>query len=204
MTTVEDKLKKFTEGIIRDIENKSAQKIETSISENNEAIKQQEQSLNEKAQDIINSALKKAEVVKKQMVSGAKIEMDRSVLAKRNEIYRTLEKDIKDMSYSFTEEDDYAEFLQKSIASGISRLQASEFNILLKPQDIKKYGSEIISSIKEITHRTVSIDLKETNEDIIGGCILENNNLKRRVDCTLQTMIDDSRERLWKLLQEYL
>jgi vacuolar-type H+-ATPase subunit E/Vma4 len=201
---VNDKLKGFTEKILSNIENESKQKIEQAAKENTKALETEKQILTKESQAIINNALKKADEESKLILSKANGEMEHALLIKRNEIYKNMEDDIRSMAHQFTKGSEYQTFLYISVDMGISKIDANELHILLKPEDIERFGDNILYSIKDKRGMDLHADLVGTDEDIIGGCIVENTNHSRRVDCTIAALLTERMEIAGRLLLQSL
>lgn len=204
MTTIDDKLKLFAKIVFEKIEKDSEEKVsEFSISQDR-LLETEKNKIFEESKNLIEDSRKKALDMKKQIISKVNIEAQHTVLKKRKEIYDRTVEDIKALTVSFTESPEYIPFLEKSINMGLSRFKGGEVNAFFRAYDVQKYGNEINQSISRFKMPNTVIYIKETHEEILGGCIFENIDSTMRADCSMAAVLDDNKKMIGKLLMDNL
>lgn len=204
MTTVNEKLKSFADDIIKRVEEDSKKRMDQAYEENAAYLDRVRSEAEKEADSILKAMEKRAQEEKNQIISRAKIEMEHYILQKKNELYKKAIEDIMALAYEFKLTPDYAHFLEKCVSSGISRLNEKTFRVLLTREDVKKYGNAVRAHLKAINDAAINGNVEGIDEEIIGGCILENGERTRRIDCSLITMINDSIDMIGNMLLEKL
>lgn len=101
MTTVNEKLKKFSDEIISRVEDESHQKIAQAQKENDKLLDDARRDANKEADDILTSMRKKAEAERKQIISRASIEMDHAVMIKKERYVQNSHRGYKEYGPQF-------------------------------------------------------------------------------------------------------
>jgi V/A-type H+/Na+-transporting ATPase subunit E len=202
--TVEDKLQVFSKSIIEKVEKDCDNKLFEHLAINKELLDNERKKVSNEALLIIENMKKKAESEKSQMISKAIIEKEHSVLIKKRDIFEMVVNDIRKMTVEFTHKPQYKAFLEMCMNNGLSQVNSDKSVIFFTPHDIEKYREDIKAYINENYNTHKRIDVDSTNADILGGCIVENLEKTIRIDCSVESLIDDSKERIGKILMDNL
>ncbi|KAJ49321.1 hypothetical protein CTM_23704, partial [Clostridium tetanomorphum DSM 665] len=180
MVTIEDKLKLFSKIVFDKIDEELKSEFVAFQSEKEEILRNEEDKVNKEREREINAIKKKAEVKKREIISKAKIEKQKDILKlKENMIDSLLEELIMKLK-EYTQCEDYKKYLYKEINLALTQFKNDQFILYLNKQDYEKYKEEIKC---KILNSNVSIE--ETKEDVIGGFILQDKDMKYRIDNTL-------------------
>lgn len=204
MTTVDDKLKLFAKVVFEKVQKDSDQKVTQFTNEHDEYLKREKENILKESQAIINRARKKAEAKKNEIISKANTDGQRELLKKRKELFDQTIEDISDMVKIYTSKPEYAIYLEKCIKDGLSRIGAKDVVIYLKHQDICNLRDKINEIIDKYKAADMSVSVKETDMDILGGCIIEDGAGTIRVDCSMASAIDQNRGLIGRELMDNL
>jgi len=202
--TVESKLKSFSENIIKRVQEDSEKRLREFSIKNNELLEKEKEQVLKEAEAIIERMKTKAQSEKQQIISKAYIEKEYAILQKKKEIFQRVIKDIKNMAEEFTLRPEYVDFLESCIDNGLSQIKGKEANIFFKPQDIERYRENICSFINKKYDSIINTHILPTDEDIIGGCIVQNSENTIRIDCSITSLIIDNQEFIGRTLMDGL
>lgn len=197
--TVDDKLKRFSESIIKKVQEESDKKIRESVSKIESSMDKEKQKVQREAEILVEDAKKRAQAEKHQIISRAEIDRDYALLYKRKEILDRVLEDIRRMAADYTVKPEYESLLKSAIKRGLSGFKDANVIIYFKPDDLSRYEG----SIRELLNNQFgerNISIQNTDPEILGGCICENEEKTMRVDCTLRALIDENKELIGKLL----
>lgn len=204
MITVENKLKSFSESIIKRVQEDSEQKLGAFSENNHEQLEKERVNVLREAEAIIEQIKVKAETEKQQIISKANIEREYTLLMKKKDIFERIVKEIKGMAHEFAASPRYGGFLESCIDKGLSRIKGREATLLFKSSDIEGHRNRIAGFINRKYAGTIDIHIAAADEDIIGGCIVQNKENTLRIDCSLSRLISDNEELIGKSLMDSL
>jgi vacuolar-type H+-ATPase subunit E/Vma4 len=204
MTTIHDKLKVFADEIISKAEKDSEKEMSETAGKNSTLMEQERANALKEADSIVNDMKKRAEAERAQIIAKADIDRQHAFLVKKKYIFDRVMEDIFSMAEDFTSEAGYAVFLQSSLKEALSRIKGKEVNLFLKSEDIEKYRSMIMETVNKYAAGGMAAAVQKTDMNILGGCICENAQSTRRIDCTLIALIDESKALVGRMLYDNL
>jgi vacuolar-type H+-ATPase subunit E/Vma4 len=204
MTTIHDKLKVFADEIISKAEKDSVKEMSETTAKNSTLMEQERANALKEADSIVNDMKKRAEAERAQIIAKADIDRQHAFLVRKKYIFDRVMEDIYSMAEDFTSEAGYAVFLENSLKEALSRIKGEEVNIFLKSEDIEKYRPMIMETVNKYTAGGMAAAVKKTDMNILGGCICENAQSTRRIDCTLIALIDESKALVGRMLYDNL
>jgi V/A-type H+-transporting ATPase subunit E len=204
MTTVDDKLKLFAKIVFEKVEKESAEKVADSTKNHDQLLEIEKQNIMKEADNLIRQTKKKAEDKRKQIISKANIERQHTLLKKRKEIFDRTVEDIKGLAVSFTGQNDYLAFLEKCIKNALSQMDAKNADVLVTKLDAGRYHNEISVFLGKYKKQDMTVNIHETDEEILGGCILEDIHKTIRIDCSMASIIDDNKVLIGNMLMDNL
>jgi V/A-type H+-transporting ATPase subunit E len=204
VATVDDKLKLFAKIIFEKVQKDSEQKVLDFSGEQDQYLETEKKNLLKLSESIVSQAKKKAEIKKNQVISKANIDGQHELLKRKKIIFDQTVEDIKKMADEYTLKPEYAVYLEKSISTGLSRINSNEVYIFLKNRDLENYKDKINEIVNKYKKPGMNVVLKEAASNILGGCICEDKDRTLRVDCSMLTVIEDNRGLIGKELLDNL
>jgi vacuolar-type H+-ATPase subunit E/Vma4 len=202
--TVEEKLKAFSKSILEKVQNESEHRLSKFIGQNEELIERERQQALKESKEIIEKARVNAESQKQQIISKARMDMKQTILRKKNEIYEKVISDIRSKAVEFTSRPEYIGLLEKFIDTGISRLNSGDIIVLIKPQDIQRYGDQLSKFALKYQSSGINVSIDKADDSILGGCICRTMDGTLRTDCSMASAIDENRELIGSILMDNL
>lgn len=205
MTTIEDKINLFASILFEKVDKQSEEKLEQAnkyIDERYSAVKERIQDV---SRQIIAERVRKSEVKSTQIISKASIEAKQNLLNKKEELLNKTIKDLRGIVYNYVQTPEYSDFLQHAIEQVFSGLQKEQQLLFyFTPDDLQKYAGLIRNTIIGNLQTNAVFTLHETDRDIIGGCMCQNNQNTRRVDYTMAALLEDKRDIIGQIVMDNL
>ena len=203
MTSVDDKLKLFTKIVFEKVEKDSEEEIKKVTQESGEKLESEKQKLLKEAEDTIKQT-KKAENKKQQIISKANMDRQHEILKKKKEVYDRTVQDIKGLAREYTDSTEYVNYLENTIKLGLGKIESQNINAYFMRRDIEKYNNNINEYINKHKKDNANISILESKEDFIGGSVFVDSDETIRVDCSMNSVIEDSRGLIGKTLMDNL
>jgi V/A-type H+-transporting ATPase subunit E len=204
MTSVDDKLKLFTKIVFEKVEKDSEEEIKKVTQESGEKLESEKQKLLKEAEDTIKQTKKKAENKKQQIISKANMDRQHEILKKKKEVYDRTVQDIKGLAREYTDSTEYVNYLENTIKLGLGKIESQNINAYFMRRDIEKYNNNINEYINKHKKDNANISILESKEDFIGGSVFVDSDETIRVDCSMNSVIEDSRGLIGKTLMDNL
>lgn len=202
MTTIDDKLELFNKLIFEKIYDEKKIEMDKFVLDK-EKILEEEKLKNKTIREIeIKEWDKKGKIKSSEIISKERIDISQKKIILKKSILEDLMNSVKDKTKEFTKTLEYKTFLFNLLDGVIGELENKNYIIYLTPEDIKKYGEEIKEKV--INKTKSKLIIKESELDIIGGIIIEEEEGNYRINNTLLGKIQDSREYAGLLLTKLL
>ena len=120
------------------------------------------------------------------------------MLTKEKVIVRFME-NLMTYARSFAKTSMYEKYLMRAIDEANElKDYKNPLMVILTSQDTQKYSKLVIEHLNKLGIEKVSIE--ESKEDIIGGLIMADPILNMKIDMSMRTIIEESKERIVELV----
>lgn len=192
MTTIEDKLKLFKNVVFEKVQKEKQKDVEQFESIKSERVNSlnSELELNEKA--TLADISKKANLKAQETIAREKLNRQHEILSLKETMLSEVMDGLSSKLREYTKTEEYAKSLKNSFESIVDGLQKGEYIAYLTEKDLDKFES----SLKEIGNKFANgkIEFKTVSYDIIGGIIIEDTTGRMRIDNSLRSKLNDSKE----------
>jgi len=205
MITVEKKLNIFSKLILEKEQSESDTKLEEMKKNNEKIIQEHKEKIEEKARQLINNRVNKANAEKNAIISKVTSEAKNKILAKKKELLdRTIE-GVKNKARQFTDTPEYEAYLINSVLEALLALKGEQgISIYLLQKDIDKFSEKLTALIIQNGFNQSDIEMIPSNNDIIGGVVAINKAKTIRIDAAISTVIEDNEGIIGQMLYEEL
>ena len=170
--------------------------------EKEEILKKKKEKQEEKRNIFVSDAYKKAAIKKNEMIAKVETEIQQKLLVLKRELLKETMSALQERIREFTKTEMYKDFLFKLIEQSRNMLEDKNYILSLTEQDKEKYGDEIK---KELSNNIKgNIEIKSSELDILGGLIIEEAEGNYRINNTLLSKLDDTKEYAGLLLTDLL
>ena len=200
MTTIEDKIKLFSKIVFEGVQKEAEQKIIEFEKYSDEKILKEKQRIWKVEKEQISEAIKKADIKVKGLISQEKSIAREEQLKLKESFIAQVKTELKLTLQEFIFTDKYEEFFLRTIYSLLSRGEGDSYILYLSKRDIGEFSLKVQQISSEFTN--IKIQIKECNQDIIGGAILEQVDKRFRFDESLICSLNDSVFKIGKSISE--
>jgi V/A-type H+-transporting ATPase subunit E len=198
MVTIDDKLKLFSKIVFDKIDEEIKGDLKAFEKEKEEILKKEKEKIDKDKKKTINVIEKRSEIKAKEIVSKAQVQSQKEILNLKEKMINDLLEELKSKLKEYSQTEEYKSYLYKGIDSAVKKYNEREFIIYLSKNDYDRYKDELINRLND------SVQIKESKDDIIGGFILQDKDMKFRVDNTLLNNIYHEREKIGIMVTEAL
>lgn len=197
MVTIEQKLTLFSKLLNQDIKEEIDKKLNALEEEYEKRIAENKFRVDKEAVEIIEQARRRAEIKKVELISKGKLASKKEMMLMKEELIErfmtTLENKIKD----FTKTEDYKLYLSKKFQE-LKGLEGgtNHLEVYLMPSDYEMHQSFIKEGLVKIGLKEEQLSFNLSDQDMLGGLIIEDPVLKIRIDESIRTLIQDKKDEL--------
>ena len=196
MTSIDDKIKLFRDVVFNKIREEKKSEYEEIDKLREEKIQKLKEELAKKENEVINEASKKAALKSQEVVAKEKLNRQHAILKLKENMIDELNDALiaKLRDYVLTEE--YSDGLNNALEKALSELHEGNYLVYVSESDYEKLYKSYSGLIAKFTGlRTgVKTELVKSEEDLIGGFIIENKDGRNRFDNSFATLLKDNRE----------
>lgn len=205
MVTVDNKIDTFAQ-IVMDKLNAAYEEKKAELDAQNEfALKAYEGVAKEKADQYIASFEAEGRVEAKKLISKARTAVRNKHIETRQEIYKSLDKALKERILAFTNESGYIQYLEKSIRKAIKEIKRYDGIVIeITPSDLEKQKSVIDEVLKQEGIDLQTVAYHPVEKGMMGGLIFYNQEHVTRMDYSLDALLEENSRVLGILLSDIL
>lgn len=197
MITLEDKLDTFYKIVYKAEEEKAKIALEELENTQRNILEDKYNELQEKKENRIRRREGQGISEKNEMISASVDKNRKKSLVKREVLLENLIESLEIKAMNFTDTKRYEEYLTDRIKSSLNSINEDYVILGLKKKDRERIGKDI----KDIENETSKdIELKDLEEDIIGGFKLWDRGKNYTLDNTFKTVIEENRYQIGKKL----
>lgn len=197
MVTIEQKLTLFSKLLHQDIKEEVDKKLAELDKEYARRIARNKDKTDKEANSIIESAMKRAETKKIELISKGKISARREALLTKEIYINTLMTSLKEKVKTFVQTDAYKTYLSHDLIQ-FKELKDYENDLVVYMTQTdfvqhKDYIKELLVNL-ELDEQKLSFEV--TSDNILGGIIIEDPKLNMRIDATITAVLEDSKNQI--------
>ncbi|KHO32615.1 V-type ATP synthase subunit E [Clostridium tetani] len=188
MVTIEDKINVFSKIIYGEVDDKINSELDELENVEKDTMGKKEREVKTYRDKNIQSVEKKIKSKFEKEVFKLKLEEQQQLLnLKENMINETLES-LKERIMDFTKSDEYTNYIKNHLDNTLKDIENKKGIIIyFNKKDLEKF--------KKIINKD-NVEVSNESKDIIGGYIIQDKNNKFRVDCSLETSIEECKEKI--------
>lgn len=173
--------------------------------QNESALKAYEVFAKEKADKYIVGFENEGRVEAKKIISKAKTAIRNKHIETRQEIYKSLDRALKERIVEFTNEEGYVRFLSNAVTQAIKEIKRYDGIVVeLTPTDLEKRKDVIEDALKKEGIDTEKVTYHPVEKGMIGGVIFYNQEHIVRMDYSLDALLEENSRVLGILLSDIL
>lgn len=200
MVTIEQKLTLFSKLLNQEIKEETQKEQAALDKEYEHMIAENKYRIDNEAAEIIEHAKKRAEMKKVELISKSKLSSKKEYMVAVEEVIETFMEAMKDKIKTFVQTDEYKIYLNR-LAQDVSALKTdkNKLKVEVTAEDYK--NKEVIEAalIKAGLDKK-QLEFEVTNEEILGGFIIVDTLLNTKIDESMNTLLEESKDRIVELV----
>lgn len=205
MVTVGNKIETFTQIVMDKLNSAYDAKLAELEVQNEEALKAYESVAQEKADQYVASFEAEGRRDAKMIVSKAKTLVRNKHIETRQEIYKSLEKGLKESIMAFTNGESYKAYLKDSVEKAIKEIRRYDGIVLeMTRVDYDRHKELVEGILKDNQIDIATVNYTIVEKGMLGGIIFYNQDHIVRMDYSLDAKLEENSRVLGILLSELL
>lgn len=190
MVTIEQKLSLFSKLLQRSMNEKFDEEMDKLRKEYEAKAKANEEIAKKEADEILSRARKKADAEKLEMVSKMKYGLKREYISVKEKYFTNFMKHLADKIDKFIESDEYYDYLMRLISKLAEERITDNIVLYMTKKDSDRYADAIKQKLSEAG--IFDCSFKTADDKIVGGYVAEDTLNKIRIDCTIESLLEDN------------
>ena len=202
MTTIEDKIKMFSNIVNEKIQGECEKEFQAFENEKGKILNEVKERLEVKEKQALEEVVKRASIRANELLAKEKLEKQRALLSLKKQLFQELLEEVCERVKNYTEGEEYKEYLFNSIRASVAALESGCYVVFVKSEDIEKNSKEIKDILD--TFKGKSFEIRETEKEFIGGIIVEDKECRFRIDNSLNSKLQQLKPYIGEELMERL
>ena len=192
MTTIEDKISLFSKIIYDKVNKEKQERLEAFNIEAEKRVNMEKEKIDELRQNLKKEVAKKSNIKANRIVAKERLNKQRELLSLKDKlIYEALE-DVRKKLIEFVSLTDYKPHFLTMIQNALKGINKGNYYLIILKRDHEKFQTEITNIINEYVDGKIEIKISE--EDFIGGHILKDVEGKFKIDNSIYSKLQESKE----------
>lgn len=202
MTTIEDKIKSFSKIVNEKIQQEAEKEFKAFEEEKEKILAAEKRKLELREKKVLEEELKRASMKANELLAKEKLEKQQALLSLKKQLFHEILGEVCERLNRYTEGPEYRNYLFNSIRSSVTSLESGNYVVYMKHEDIERYSREIEEMLSEFQHK--SFELREGENDLIGGVVVEDKNYRFRIDNSINSKLQNYKPYIGAELMERL
>lgn len=192
MTTIEDKINLFSKIIYDKVNEEKENKLEEFYKMEEKKLSSEKEKITELRKNLKTTLDKKYNIKANEIISREKLNKQKAILMLKDELVKNTLSEVKARLLYFISSQEYKYYFLKSLRKSIESLEAGRYKLIILERDYKRFYEEIELAKKEYSQINLTTIFSE--EEFIGGIIIMDENETFKIDNSLYSKLEESRE----------
>ncbi|WP_054743015.1 V-type ATP synthase subunit E [Cellulosilyticum ruminicola] len=201
MVTIEQKLTLFSKLLSQELKEEVSQKTMELEKEYEGKIAESKYKIDRQVADIIDNARKRAEAKKIELISKGKMSSKKEIMLTTEKVVVRFIEALIDRARKFVDKPVYETYLRHTVDQ-LDELRdyTNPLVIYMQQKDITKYRGFIEEELIKIGVQKEQLQFEEAESDIIGGLIIADPTLNMKIDMSMRSVIEESKDRIVEIV----
>lgn len=204
MITVEEKLEVFTKLVYNKVRNECEIELADMHNKSKQEFEAKREELRKKAKVLIKKSINKGKKEKNDIITRAKQQSQKNILNYQKNLFTQLLEEITIEAKKIVKTDIYDKYIESSIRKIVISFKEEEMTFYIIKDEVGKFETFLKEYEVKYNLKLRNYKIDYTNDDIIGGFIVENKDKTIRIDLTILTLIEDSKAYIGRILYDNL
>ena len=202
MTTIEDKISLFSKIIYDKVNEEKKERLDTFNIEAQKKINIEKEKINDLRLKLQRESQKKSSIKSNAIVAKEKLNKQKEVLLLKDNLIKDALESVHQRLVDFTRLDEYKFYFISGIRRTLKGRDKGNYYIVVLKRDYDKFKSEIEDVLSE--YNDYNIEIKISEDDFIGGHLLKDHDGKFRIDNSIYSILQESKEIIGVKVMEVL
>lgn len=201
MVTIEQKLTLFSKLLNQELKEDVDKKAKELEKEYEAKITESKYRVDREAADIIDDARRRGEEKKIELISKGKMSSKKQAMLIKEEVVVRFIEALVERTRNFTAQPNYKVYLENTMKQ-LDELRNYENPLIvyMTEKDISLYMNLVKNGLVDIGIKAEQIQFEEATSDILGGLIIADPILNMKIDMSMRSIIEESKERIVELI----
>ncbi|MBU3145543.1 V-type ATP synthase subunit E [Clostridium sp. CF012] len=202
MTTIEDKISLFSKIIYDKVNEEKEGRLEAFSLEAEKRINIEKEKIEVLRRNLQREVTKKSNIKANGIVAKERLNKQREILFLKEKLIKEALENVGQKLVEFASLSEYKPYFLSILEKTLKEIGSGEYYIIILKRDYEKFQSEIEEVLKAYNDRDAEIKISE--RDFIGGIILKDIEGKFKIDNSLYSKLEESKEIIGVRVMEML
>lgn len=202
MTTIEDKISLFSKIIYDKVNEEKEEKLEAFSVEAEKKINIEKEKIEALRQSLQRDVTKKSNIKANGLVAKERLNKQREMLFLKDKLISEALENVREKLVEFVSLPEYKPYFLSLLEKSLKGMDSGKYFIILLKRDYEKFQNEIETILSDYSDR--SVDIKISEEDFIGGIIIKDFEGKFKIDSSIFSKLQESKEIIGVRVMEML
>lgn len=202
MTTIEDKISLFSKIIYDKVNEEKEEKLEVFDKEAQEKITMEREKREVLIRNLEIEVSKKSNIKANTIVAKERVSKQREVLFLKDKLVKDALEDVREKLVEFVSLSEYKSYFISALKRTFEGIDKGSYYLIVLKRDYERFKGDIEAVLSEYPQRNVEIRISEV--DFIGGLILKDVEGKFKIDNTIYSQLQESKEVIGVRVMEVL
>ena len=202
MTTIEDKISLFSKIIYDKVNEEKEEKLAAFSVEAEKRINIEKEKIEALRQSLQRDVTKKSKIKANGLVAKEKLNKQREILFLKDKLISEALENVREKLVEFVSTPEYKTYFLNLLEKSLKGMDSGKHFIILLKRDYEKFQNEIGVILSGYSDRNV--DIKISEEDFIGGIIIKDFEGKFKIDSSIFSKLQESKEIIGVKVMEML
>jgi len=202
MTTIEDKINLFSKIIYDKVNEEKKERLDAFSKDAQKKINVEQENINDLRQKLQREVKKKSNIKSNAIIAKEKLNKQREVLSLKDKLIKDTLESVRQRLVEFVSADEYKPYFIRNIQKTLKGIEKGDYYIVVLKRDYEKFQSEIEDILK--AYDDYKIEIKISEDDFIGGHLLKDFKGEFRIDNSIYSALQESKEIIGVRVMEML
>jgi len=192
MTTIEDKISLFSKIIYDKVNEEKEERLKAFNLEAEKRIKVESEKIDEAMQNLQKEVQKKSNVKANRIVAKERLNKQRELLSLKDKLISEALEDVRKKLIEFVSLSEYKPYFLNMLQGDLKDIVKGNYYLIILKRDNERFQAEIIDILNGYAYGKIEIKISE--EDFIGGHLLKDFEGKFKIDNSIYSKLQESKE----------
>ncbi|MGH4118850.1 V-type ATP synthase subunit E [Clostridium sp.] len=202
MTTIEDKISLFSKIIYDKVNDEKNEKLEALNTEIEKKLDAEKEKIEELRRNLQIEVTKKSNIKANGIVAKERLNKQREILFLKDKLIQSTLENVREKLIQFVGLPEYKLYFISTLQKTLKEIDSGNYYIVVLKRDKEKFNSDIQVVISE--YPNLNVEILVSDVDFIGGVVIKDFEEKFKIDNSIESKLQDSKELIGVRVMEML